>query len=133
MMRKYSKIDLLQFAKFANENEGLKPLEQLKAYDAAFPELSEKQKMINIAKRLRIDYLYERLTGEELPPEEGFEGNENIPFVSGACKGEVCSMCGNPATNKLGEEILFDDPNKNRHNLTTYVCRDHFNLIMRHY
>lgn len=51
-------------------------------------------------------------------------------FVSGSCKGEICSVCGKDATNKLGEEIPFDDPDKNRHNLTAYVCREHFTMIV---
>lgn len=51
-------------------------------------------------------------------------------FVSRSCKGEICSVCGKDATNKLGEEIPFDDPDKNRHNLTAYVCREHFTMIV---
>lgn len=51
--------------------------------------------------------------------------------VSAACRGEHCSMCRQPATHKVGEEILFDDPNPIRHNLTAYVCCWHFGLMMR--
>jgi len=51
-------------------------------------------------------------------------------FISRSCKGEICSVCGKPATNKLGEEIPWDDPDKNRHNLTAYVCREHFKMIV---
>jgi hypothetical protein len=51
-------------------------------------------------------------------------------FVSATCKGEKCSVCGENATNKLGEEIPYDDPNPNRHNLTAYVCREHFRMIV---
>lgn len=51
-------------------------------------------------------------------------------FVSATCKGEKCSVCGKNATNKLGEEIPYDDPNPNRHNLTAYVCREHFRMIV---
>lgn len=54
----------------------------------------------------------------------------NSRFVSGTCKGEKCSVCGENATNKLGEEIPYDDPNPNRHNLTAYVCREHFRMIV---
>jgi hypothetical protein len=50
-------------------------------------------------------------------------------FVSGTCQGEHCSICGEPATNKIGEEIPFDDPYPMRHNLTAYVCHVHFDLI----
>ena len=53
-----------------------------------------------------------------------------MPEVSKCCEGEVCSLCGKPAQRKVGEEILHDDPNPYRHNLTAYVCLDHFNRIM---
>jgi hypothetical protein len=51
-------------------------------------------------------------------------------FGSATCKGEVCSICGAPAEHKVGEEIAFDDPNPQRHNLTAYVCHEHFQQIM---
>jgi len=50
--------------------------------------------------------------------------------VSESCWGEICSMCGKEATHKVGEEIPHDDPSPNRHNLTAYVCCDHFSQIM---
>lgn len=52
-------------------------------------------------------------------------------FVSGSCAGEKCSVCGKDAYGKVGEEIAFDDPLPNRHNLTAYVCKQHFDLILR--
>lgn len=55
---------------------------------------------------------------------------ENKEFVSACCGGERCSMCGKPAARKVGEEIFHDDPHPIRHNLTAYVCLDHFNMIM---
>jgi hypothetical protein len=30
---------------------------------------------------------------------------------------------------KVGEEILSDDPNPFRHNMTAYVCSEHFMMI----
>ncbi len=54
-------------------------------------------------------------------------------FISGTCKGEKCTICKKPATKKLGEEIAHDDPNPIRHNLTAYVCDDHFDMIVRPY
>lgn len=51
-------------------------------------------------------------------------------FVSVSCGGEYCSMCDNPAVKKVGEEIAADDPMPIRHNLTAYVCAEHFNQIM---
>lgn len=49
--------------------------------------------------------------------------------VSGTCGGEVCFLCGADATHKVGEEIPYDDPMKNRHNFTSYVCCQHFYAI----
>jgi hypothetical protein len=43
-------------------------------------------------------------------------------FVSAACRGETCTMCREPATHKVGEEIFHDDPMPYRHNLTAYIC-----------
>ncbi len=66
-------------------------------------------------------------------------------FVSGSCEGVVCGhadldganhasdgvrICGQPATHKVGEVIMHDDPNPNRHNLTMYVCCKHFGEIL---
>ena len=51
-------------------------------------------------------------------------------FISGSCKGEICSVCGKDATNKLVEEIPSDEPDRMRHNLTAYVCRDHFTMVV---
>jgi hypothetical protein len=51
-------------------------------------------------------------------------------WVSETCRGEVCSMCGQPATHKVGEEIPHDDPLPTRHNLTAYVCCQEFMRIM---
>jgi hypothetical protein len=50
-------------------------------------------------------------------------------YVSRACEGERC-YCGEPATNKVEETIQFDDPVPQRHPLTAYMCREHFNQIM---
>jgi hypothetical protein len=48
---------------------------------------------------------------------------------SKTCIGECC-WCGAPAAKKVGEEIPFDDPNPNRHNLTSYVCAEHYAQLM---
>jgi hypothetical protein len=50
-------------------------------------------------------------------------------FRSASCVGELCRICSAPAAAKVGEEIMHDDPIPNRHNLTAYVCRDHFVMI----
>ena len=47
-------------------------------------------------------------------------------FVSQSCKGVSCRICGAPATHKVGEEIMHDDPMPSRHNFTAYVCCQHF-------
>lgn len=52
-------------------------------------------------------------------------------FVSAACRGERCTLCGQDATHKVGEEILHDDPNPYRHNLTAYVCCCCFQPLMQ--
>lgn len=54
-------------------------------------------------------------------------------FISSSCGGEICSVCDELATHKLGEEIFWDDPNPNRHNLTAYVCCEHFTMILGKY
>jgi hypothetical protein len=51
------------------------------------------------------------------------------PFVSATCGGERC-RCGKPAVKKVGEEIPFDDPTPDRHNLTAYVCAEHYAELM---
>lgn len=74
-------------------------------------------------------------------------------FVPPSCGGEKCGMCyregkNNPPTHKVGEEFLnfptqeeviaklkhpdHDDPYcfTARHNLTQYVCCEHFAAIM---
>ena len=51
-------------------------------------------------------------------------------YVSKSCGGETCSVCDKPATHKLGEEIMWDDPNPARHNLTAYVCCEHWTMIL---
>lgn len=42
--------------------------------------------------------------------------------ISASCAGRHCTICRAPATHKLGEEIMSDDPMPYRHNLTAYVC-----------
>lgn len=46
------------------------------------------------------------------------------------CQGERCSMCGAQAWHKVGEEMFSSDPMPYRHNLTAYVCKEHFQQIM---
>ena len=61
-------------------------------------------------------------------------------FVSASCAGEFCALHRHrdplsllssrvPSTHKVGEEILHDDPQPVRHNLTAYVCCDCYRLI----
>ncbi len=50
-------------------------------------------------------------------------------FVSAVCEGEIC-RCGKPATHKVAEVILdWGDPER-RHELTSYVCCEHFAWLM---
>lgn len=53
-------------------------------------------------------------------------------FVSKSCNGEKC-RCGQPATKKIEETIFWDDPDKERHPFTQYVCQVHFDEVMRPY
>jgi hypothetical protein len=74
-------------------------------------------------------------------PREGQDGAVSH-FISRAREGVTCAfhvghrdtqradLCGSPATHKVGEEILHDDPNPVRHNLTAYVCCFHFSRIV---
>lgn len=50
-------------------------------------------------------------------------------FVSGCCEGEHC-YCGMPATRKVEEVVFHDDPYPFRHPKTTYLCQEHFDIIM---
>lgn len=54
------------------------------------------------------------------------------PFVSVSCHGEHCSFegCSASAEHKIEETIFADDPLQHRHELTAYVCHDHFKAIM---
>lgn len=53
-------------------------------------------------------------------------------YVSTSCVGEYCGIegCGLDATHKIGEEISNDDPNRERHNLTSYICCRHYQEIL---
>ena len=53
-------------------------------------------------------------------------------FVSATCEGERCRRCGKPATHKVGEELAPDAPRENTmvHNLTAYMCCEHFAQLM---
>lgn len=58
--------------------------------------------------------------------------DEKLPL---ACQGEVCSMCGAQAWHKVGEEELTEPEvvmgiPMRCHNLTAYVCKEHFQQIM---
>jgi len=43
--------------------------------------------------------------------------------------GEKC-FCGKDAKHKIAEVVFDDDPNPARHELTTYICDEHFQMIM---
>jgi len=80
---------------------------------------------------LKLHFCEEHGTG--LPPKAAYShaAKETSPaWVSGTCCGETCTLCKAPAAHKIGEEIAFDDPFPNRHNLTAYVCDPCFRRIM---
>jgi len=65
----YNKTDLIRFHNFANEkqNKNKKPIDLIKEYEILNPELSPKQKLVNLAKGLKINNLYKHLTGKDIP------------------------------------------------------------------
>jgi hypothetical protein len=75
----------------------------------------------------RLEQLKAKKTHPPNVPES--KPQENMENISKQCEGERCNICDKQATNKIGEEIMFDDPMPNRHNLTAYVCKEHFNLL----
>jgi len=75
-LRRYTTFDLIRFRNFAKDNEGLKPVELIKAYNDKYPELTAKEKLINISKALGIDSLHKALTCENIPEGERWEDDE---------------------------------------------------------
>ena len=68
------------------------------------------------------DYLGESVPFDELR-------HPQLHFVSPHCTGEICGMCWREkqekkATHKIGEELSMG------HNLTQYVCCEHFAMIV---
>ena len=52
-------------------------------------------------------------------------------FAGEACRfHEGDEICGRDSVYKVEEAIFADDPNPNRHPLTNYLCRAHFNMVM---
>jgi len=96
-LRRYTTFDLIRFRNFAKDNEGLKPVELIKAYNEKYPELTAKEKLINISKALGIDNLHKALTGENIPEGERWEYDEleeSVLPISGVVfseeRSEVC-------------------------------------------
>ena len=71
-MRKYSRYDLIRFRNFSNENPNLIPIELIKAYNKKYPELSAKEKLINLSKALGNNELHKALTGNDIPDGDKF-------------------------------------------------------------
>lgn len=72
VMRNYSVIDLLRFARFKEDNPGKKPMDLIKEYNIKYPELSSKEKLINLSKALGINNLHKALTGKDLDKDDDF-------------------------------------------------------------
>lgn len=51
-------------------------------------------------------------------------------FVSASLAQQVCSVCGKPATHKIGEEHGSDDRRRIFHNLTNWLCCQHFRMVI---
>ena len=62
-------LDLLRYHKFANlkANKDKRPVDVVKEYNIKFPELSNKQKLINLSKALKINGLHKAITGKDIP------------------------------------------------------------------
>ncbi len=52
-------------------------------------------------------------------------------YVSKDCVGKICPIdkCGQDATHKINEEMLDEEPNPERNNLTSHVCCEHYQSI----
>ena len=72
VMRNYSVIDLIRFAKFKENNSGVKPIELIKEYNKKYPELSSKEKLINLSKAMNINNLHKALTGKDIDKDDEF-------------------------------------------------------------
>lgn len=55
---------------FAKENPKAKPIQLIKMYNKEFPELSAKEKLINLSKALGINSLHKSITGKDIPKNE---------------------------------------------------------------
>lgn len=105
------------------------PIHQLTGYAKSASSLEGvRQEWIDtiVAKAHEVESAYDALV--ELIDTAGEPAPQD--FTSACCEGERCSMCGEPAKRKVGEEIFHDDPIPYRHNLTAYVCLNHFKQIM---
>lgn len=69
-MRKYSSFDLIRFRNFSNENPNVKSTDLISAYNFKYPELSSKEKLINISKALGANDLHKSITGENIPEQD---------------------------------------------------------------
>jgi hypothetical protein len=71
-VRQYTKLDLLRFANFKQKNPDKKPIDLIKEYDSEYPEVSAKDKLINISKALDIHGLHKALTGKDIDKNDEF-------------------------------------------------------------
>jgi len=77
-MRKYTKLDLIRFHKFAKKQpKGFTNLGLVEAYNEEFPEVSSKDKLINLSKALGMNNLHKALTGEDIPEDAIFFEDED--------------------------------------------------------
>jgi hypothetical protein len=89
-----------------------------------YEEINElKKRVVQLEKELAMAKISHESSGLIKPDVMG------SGFVSKYCKGEKC-FCGKVATHKIEETVFDDDPLPNRHELTSYVCDGHFNLVM---
>lgn len=71
-MRRYTRLDLIRFHRFALKNPELKPIDLVKAYNEKHPEKSAKEQLANLAKATGMNELHRSVTGEDIPEGENY-------------------------------------------------------------
>lgn len=56
--------------------------------------------------------------------------DDSLTFVSTSCKDARCVVCGKPAAKKVEEVIFIDDPMPYRKPHSSFLCLEHFEVVM---
>lgn len=76
-MRRYTRLDLIRFHRFAQERTDERPFDLVKAYNEAYPEKSSKEQLVNMSKALGLNGLHKAITGQDIPEDERFFDDHN--------------------------------------------------------